>query len=107
MHDFVITIFLGLAVFKIVDVLEDLAPDLTKFHSLLTVIFAVGGMFALDYSLFAGYDIGLREAWMGTAVTGLMVAGSTSIWRAAFRWLGSSEGEEPEVRHLHRPHVAA
>ena len=107
MHDFVITIFLGLAVFKIVDVLEDLAPDLTKYHSILTVLLAVGGVFALDYSLFSGYEIGLREAWMGTAVTGLMVAGSTSIWRAAFHWLGSSEGEEPEVRHHSRPRVAA
>lgn len=101
MYDFGITILLGLALFKIVDVLEDLVPDLTKLHSLVTMALGVAGAFALDYSLFRGFGIGLREVWMGTAVTGLMVAGSTSIWRAGFRWLGSSEGEEPEVRHLH------
>jgi hypothetical protein len=100
MYDFAITILLGLALFKIVDVLEDLVPDLTKVHSLVTVALAVGGAFALDYSLFRGFGIGLREEWMGVLATGLMVAGSTSIWRASFRWMGSSEGEEPEVRHL-------
>ena len=36
-----------------------------------------------------------------------MMAGTTSIWRAAFHWLGTSEGEEPEVRHQQRPRIAA
>jgi len=35
-----------------------------------------------------------------------MVAGTTTAWRAMFRWLGSSEGEEPAVRHLHHARAA-
>jgi hypothetical protein len=106
MYDFAITILLGLALFKLVDVLEDVVPDLTKMHSLVTVAFAVAGAFVLDYSLFRATGVALREEWMGTLVTGLMIAGSTSIWRAVFRWLGSSEGEEPAVRHLSHARAA-
>jgi hypothetical protein len=36
---------------------------------------------------------------MGMWATGFIVAGCTSVWRAAFHYLGSSEGDEPEVRH--------
>ena len=99
MYDFAVIALLGLALFKLVDVLEDLAPQLTKFHSLLGVVIAVAAAFAVDYSVFAQYGIAVREEWMGIFATGLMVAGTTSAWRAAFHWLGSSEGDEPEVRH--------
>lgn len=100
MHDFVVLIFLGLAVFKIVDVLEELIPDVTKMHTLVTLVLALVGVYALDYSMFAGYDIALRDGDMGVWVTGLFVFGTTSLWRAVLHWLGSAEGEEPEVRHL-------
>ena len=36
---------------------------------------------------------------MGTLFTGVIVAGLTSVWRALFHWLGTSEGEEPAVCH--------
>ena len=107
MYTFAVILLLGLALFKIVDVLEDLVPDATKLHGLLTVGFAVLGAFAIDYSMFDGFGVALREDWMGTFLTGVAVAGTTSVWRAAFHWLGSSEGEEPEVRHLHRSSVRA
>lgn len=108
MYDFAIIALLGLALFKLVDVVEDIAPQLTQFHSLLGVIVAVAAAFAVDYSVFERYEIGLREEWMGTVATGLMVAGTTSAWRAAFHWLGSSEGDEPQARHSgSRPRIAA
>ena len=107
MHDFAITVLLGLALFKIVDLLEDLVPGLTKFHALATLVLAVAGTMALDYSIFESYGIGIRDADMGVWVTGLIVAGTTSAWRAMFHWLGSSEGDEPEVRHTSRPRSMA
>jgi hypothetical protein len=106
MHDFLITILLGLALFKIVDVLEGLVPGLTKVHTLATMVLAVAGTVFMQYSLFSGYHVGLRYTWMGMWATGFIVAGTTSVWRAMFRWLGSSEGEEPEVRHLHQARAA-
>ncbi|MGH9153557.1 MAG: hypothetical protein ACRD03_14400 [Acidimicrobiales bacterium] len=105
MYTFAVTLLLGLALFKIVDTVEDLAPGTTKLHGLVTLLVGIAGAFAIDFSMFEGWSVALREAWMGTFLTGVTVAGATSVWRAAFHWLGSSEGEEPEVRHLHRSTV--
>jgi hypothetical protein len=99
MHDFAITVLLGLALFKIVDVVEDLVPGLTKFHTLVTMVLAIAGVVAINYSLFDAWGITLRESWMSMWATGFVVAGTTSVWRAMFHWLGTSEGEEPAVRH--------
>ncbi|MEO6120858.1 MAG: hypothetical protein ABIW46_06570 [Acidimicrobiales bacterium] len=106
MYTLAVTLLLGLALFKMVDVLEDLVPELTKLHGLVTTALAVVGTFALDYSLFEGFQVTLREAWMGTLVTGLALAGTTSVWRAMFRWLGSSDGEEPAQRHQPTRHMS-
>lgn len=103
MHDFAIVALLGLALFKIVDFVEDVVPGLAKFHTFVTLVLGVAGAVALDYSIFGGYHIVLRESWMGMWATGFILAGSTSAWRAMFHWLGSKEGEEPEVRHQHGP----
>lgn len=107
MHDFAIVILMGLAIFKVVDLLEDFIPQLTKFHLLVTLALAVVGAILLDYSVFARYGVDLRNADFGVWMTGIMMAGTTSVWRAAFHWLGTSEGEEPEVRHQQRPRIAA
>jgi hypothetical protein len=108
MYHFAAIALLALALFKVVDVLEDLAPGLTKWHTLATIVLGIGGAFALDYRAFDGYGIAFREEWMGTVASGLVIAGFTSVWRAAFHWLGSSEGEEPEVRHpMHGPRSMA
>lgn len=99
MYTFAVTLLLGLALFKMVDVIEDLIPDLTKLHSAVTLGLAVATAFAIDFSLFDGFGVVLRKDWMGTLLTGAIIAGATSVWRSAFHWLGSAEGEEPEVRH--------
>jgi len=105
MYTLAVTLLLGLALFKIVDVLEDLVPELTRFHGLVTTVLAIVGAFAIDYSLFAGFGVALREAWMGAFITGLALAGTTSLWRAGFGWLGSSEGQAPEQRHQATRHM--
>lgn len=107
MYDFALVILMGLALFKVVDLVEGFVPMLTRYHLLLTLVLAVAGTTALDYSVFSSWGIDIRDAAFGTWITGLIVAGSTSVWRAAFHWLGSSEGEEPEVRHQQRPRIAA
>lgn len=107
MHDLIITVLLGLALFKIVDLLEEVVPGLTRFHTLVTMVLAIAGSMLLDYSVFTGYEIDLREAWMGTAVTGLAIAGTTSVWRALFHWMGTDEGDAPEQRHQRHLRSAA
>ena len=99
MHDFITVALLGLALWKVVDLLEDLVPGLTRVHNLLTIVLGVAAAVALDYSMFKGFKITLRDTWMGMWATGFVIAGSTSAWRAIFHWLGSNEGDAPEVRH--------
>jgi hypothetical protein len=101
MYHFAVIVLLGLALFKLVDLIEDFVPAVTRFHALMTFGLAVVGAWYLDYSLFGGFGISLRDAWMGPVATGLILGGTTSMWRAAFHWLGSSEGDAPEVRHAH------
>lgn len=104
MYTFAIVVLLGLALFKVVDLIEDFVPSLARFHTILTLALAIAGTVAMNYSMFSTYHVDLRTSWMGTWATGLIVAGTTSAWRAAFHWLGSAEGEEPEVRHTHEHH---
>jgi hypothetical protein len=102
-YNFAIVALLGLALFKLVDLLEDLVPALTKFHTFVTVVLGVAAAVAIDYSIFRGFHVALRDSWMGTWATGFIVAGTTSAWRAMFHWLGSNEGDAPEQRHQAGP----
>ncbi len=57
MYTFAVTLLLGLALFKIVDLVEDLVPGLAKLHNAVTVALGVVGVLALDYSLFEGFEV--------------------------------------------------
>ena len=103
MYNFAIVALLGLALFKLVDLLEDLVPGLAKLHTLVTVVLGVAAAVAIDYSVFRGFHVVLRDTWMGMWATGFIVAGTTSAWRAMFHWLGSNEGDAPEQRHQQGP----
>ena len=101
---------MGLALFKLVDLIEEVLPGLTRWHTLLTIVLGITGTVVFDYSMTAGLNVDFRSPWMGTWLTGLVIAGTTSLWRAFFHWLGSNEGDAPEARHTvrsHRPHIAA
>jgi len=102
MHDFIIVVLMSLALWKLVDLLEELVPGLTRIHTLATVAIGVAFAVAVDYSLFRGLHVTLRDTWMGPWATGFAIAGATSAWRALFHWFGSAEGDAPEVRHAHR-----
>ncbi len=106
MYTFAVTLLLGLALFKIVDLVEDLVPGLAKLHNALTVALGVVGVVALDYSLFEGFGVDVREAWMGTLLTGIVVAGTSSVWRTALHWLGAPEDDHPESGRPRRPLVS-
>ena len=109
MYTLAVVALLGLGLFKVIDLLEDVVPALVRFHALVTIVLGVAVAVALDYSLFPGFKTTFRNDWMGTWATGFALAGATSVWHALFHWLGSSEGDAPEVRHnkSNRPRIAA
>ncbi len=107
MYTLAVTMLLGLAVLTLVDAFADLVPGSSHRRGVVTIASAVVGAFALDYSLFEGFGVALRESWMGTLLTGFVIAGTTGVWRAVFAWFGTSEGEEPSLRRSRRPLVKA
>ncbi|MGH9268166.1 MAG: hypothetical protein ACRD0D_08305 [Acidimicrobiales bacterium] len=106
MHELGILVLLGLALVKIVDLAQDLAPQASRFRTPLTLVLAVAGALALDYSIFRGWGVELRSAELGPWVTGFMIAGTTTLWRAAFGWLGQSEPGRPDTKAVSRPRAA-
>jgi hypothetical protein len=103
MYDFAIVALLALGTVKLVDFLADYIPPLKAWRSLLTFIAAVGVVVAIDYSLFAGFDIPVRNDTLGTWVTGFMVAGLTVAWRAAFGFLTHDRATRDETLGEHPP----
>ena len=87
MYQFAIVALLALAVIKLVDFVDGAVPAVAGFRSLFTFVFALGAVWALDYSLFEGFGIDTRSRDIGMVLTGFMVAGMTVPWRAAFGWM--------------------
>lgn len=104
MYDFAIVALLALATVKLADFLTDLVEPLKSWRSLLTFVIAVGGVLLLDYSLFAGFGVAVRDETLATWATGFMVAGMTVPWRAVFGYLTHDRAESDETLGEHREH---
>ena len=87
MYTFAIVALMALATVKLVDFLVDLIPDAGRFRSILTFIVSIGAVWLMDYSMFDGFDTALRNRTIGVWLTGFVVAGATSAWRALFGYL--------------------
>jgi hypothetical protein len=102
MHDFAVVALLALAVLKTVDFITD-QFGLTKWRSLLSFLGGVGVAWMLDYSVFAGWGIPVRDADVGTIVTGFVITGCTVPWRAMFSWLTHDRATMDETLGEHAP----
>jgi hypothetical protein len=51
----------------------------------------------IDYSVFSGFGITIRNATVGTWVTGFIVAGMTVPWRALFAYLTHDRARADET----------
>jgi hypothetical protein len=107
MYHFAVVGLLGLATLKLADIVVELVPPLARVEILLRFVLAVVGVVALDYSMFAGFAITLRESWMGPWFTGLIVGSLASVWGAALGWLGSTERSIADATTRERPRIAA
>lgn len=107
MYEFAAVTLLGLATLKVADLLSELVPGIAKVRTLATFVLAVAAVIALDYSVFAGFDITVREEWIGTVVTGLIVGSLAGAWHALLGWFGASGEVGTEHRGSGRPRIAA
>jgi hypothetical protein len=107
MYDFAIVALLALATLKLVDFLTDAVPQLRNMRTLATFVIGVGAAVLLDYSLFRGFGIEIRNDTVGTWVTGLVVAGMTVPWRALFAFLTHGRARIDETLGEQTPSVRA
>jgi hypothetical protein len=103
MYDFAIVALLALATVKLVDFLADNLPVADRMRSLLTFVIAIAAVWVLDYSLFDGFGVDVRNQDTGIWLTGFMVAGLTSPWRAIFGWLTHDRATVDETLGHHVP----
>ena len=107
MHEFAVVTLLGLVALKVTDLVLENVPGLDRIRTLF--IFTLGVLFAvaLDFSLFDGYGIAVREGWMGTVGTGLVIGSLASAWTALLGWFGTTTlaGHKPAGNE--RPRMAA
>lgn len=108
MYHFAVVALLGLVTLKVVDLLTEIVPALGRFRSFLLLAIGVVAAAVIDYSIFDGFGIALRERWLGTGATGLVIGSLATAWRTAFGYLGAGEGAgEGEARSHGRPRMAA
>ena len=107
MYEFAAVALLGLATLKVTDLLVEVAPGIARARTLTPFVLAVAAVLALDFSVFTGFGITVREHWLGTVVTGLIVGSLATAWQAVLGWFGTSEVTVPERRNHGRPRVAA
>ena len=94
MYDFAVVTLLGLVALKVTDLFVDNAPGLDRIRTLLTFVLATVFALALDYSLFERFGISVREAWMGTIGTGLVIGSLAGAWSALLGWFVTTSVDE-------------
>jgi len=103
MYTFAVIALLAVATVKLVDFLTDAVAPLRPIKSLLTFVAAIGAVVALDFSLFTGWGVEIRDETLGVWITGFVVAGMTVVWRALFGYLTHDRAEGDETLGEHRP----
>jgi hypothetical protein len=107
MYEFAVVTLLGLVALKVTDLVLENVPGLDRIRTLFTFTLAVVIALALDYSMFDGFGITVREAWMGTVGTGLVVGSLASAWAALLGWFGSVAVSDTTRVRNERPRIAA
>ena len=73
MYEFAIVVLLGIGTFKLIDMLNEFV-DLSKVQSILTMALAAVVSWALGFSIFEHWGIGVRSEALGYVGTGLIMA---------------------------------
>ncbi len=97
MYEFAIVVLLGIGTFKVVDMLTEYV-DLAKVQSLLTIALGALVAWALEFSLFAQWNIGVRSEALGYFGTGLMLAAAGYATPQVFEHVAEVIGHRRETR---------
>ena len=101
MYELAVVALLALVILKATDFLSDLVPLLERFRSVLALVLALVVVVGIDYSVFTGWNVDLRDAAYGPWVTALVVWGMTVPWRAVFAFLTHDRATGDESLGVH------
>ena len=96
MYEFAIVVLLGIGTFKVVDMLNEYV-DLAKVQSILTIALGALVAWALEFSLFAQWEIGVRSESLGYVGTGLMLAAAGYATPQVFEHLAEVIGHRRDT----------
>ncbi len=96
MYEFGIVVLLGIGTFKVVDMLNEYV-DLSKIQSILTIALGALVAWALEFSLFAQWNIEVRSEMLGYIGTGLMIAAAGYALPKVFEHVGEVLGHRSDT----------
>jgi hypothetical protein len=96
-HEFAIVVLLGIGTFKVVDLLNEYV-NLTKVQSILTIGLGALVAWALEFSLFAQWEIAVRSEALGYIGTGLMIAAAGYATPQVFEHVAEIIGHRRDSR---------
>lgn len=89
MYVFAGVVLLGLALCKLVDLVQGFAPLSRVSRMLVAMLLGVATAWAANYSVFAGFQIVFRDRWMEIVATGFVLAGIAGVWHETLELIGS------------------
>lgn len=98
MYEFAIVVLLGIGTFKVVDMLNEYV-DLTKVQSVTTIALGALLAWALEFSLFAQWEIPVRSELLAYVGTGLMIAAAGYAAPKVFEHVAEILGHRREVQN--------
>ncbi|MDQ4089750.1 MAG: hypothetical protein M3163_05550 [Actinomycetota bacterium] len=107
MYEFAVVTLLGLVALKVTDLVIENVPGLDRIRTLFTFVLGIVMTLALDYSVFEGFGVAVREAWMGTVGTGLVIGSLAAAWSALLGWFGTTSITDATRTRNERPRIAA
>ena len=103
MNEFLVFLGLALALTVVMQVLDELIPVKAPAALARTVgvAIAIGGAWALDYSVFTAFGQDLRTSWMHPVATGLVLIGGGEFIRSLVSAIAHRAGEPPVETPAH------
>ncbi len=94
MYEFAVVVLLGIGSFKVVDMLSEYV-NLSKIHTLFTILLGIAAAWSLDFSLFSEWGLGVRSEALGYIGTGLMIAAAGYAVPQVFEHVAEVIGRPP------------
>jgi len=95
MYEFATIALLGLALYKVMDLVGALGHLSRAATVTLTILLGVGLTWLLDYNVYASWGQVFRDGWMGVVGTGITIAGFATVWNSVFGFLASYPHRAP------------